>query len=174
MKFNMKSNESISDFKLLPCYIKSKLFTTLCIATYGCQLWNFESREVHPFYVARRKVVRILMTFTIYYSLQSAALNNSTLIQISLWKRGVKSIWSCLKSKNGVVKTISQFASQLLRSVFLVRITGISSCHTSGTNPSTLSIIPEWIIFHWIVLITNRVLWSETCTITDIPVSHIH
>ena len=27
MKFNMKSNEIITDFKLLPCYIKSKLFT---------------------------------------------------------------------------------------------------------------------------------------------------
>ena len=25
MKFNMKSNEIITDFKLLPCYIKSKL-----------------------------------------------------------------------------------------------------------------------------------------------------
>ena len=33
MKFNMKSNEVISDFKLLPCYIKSKLFTTFL---YGC------------------------------------------------------------------------------------------------------------------------------------------
>ena len=37
MKFNMKSNEVISDFKLLPCYIKSKtLFTTSCTdASYG-------------------------------------------------------------------------------------------------------------------------------------------
>ena len=36
MKFNMKSNEIITDFKLLPCYIKSKLFTTFCTdASYG-------------------------------------------------------------------------------------------------------------------------------------------
>ena len=28
MKFNIKSNELFSDFILLPCYIKSKLFTT--------------------------------------------------------------------------------------------------------------------------------------------------
>ena len=31
MKFNMKSNEIITDFKLLPCYIKSKLFTTFVL-----------------------------------------------------------------------------------------------------------------------------------------------
>ena len=60
MKFNIKSNEVFSDFKLLPCYIKSKLFTTFCIDAYGCQLWNFESKEVHNFYVAWRKAVRKL------------------------------------------------------------------------------------------------------------------
>ena len=57
MKFNIKSNEMFSDFKLLPCYIQSKLFTTFCIDAYACQLWNFESKEVHIFYVAWRKAV---------------------------------------------------------------------------------------------------------------------
>ena len=38
MKFNIKSIEVFSDFKLLPCYIKSKLFTTFCIHAHGCQL----------------------------------------------------------------------------------------------------------------------------------------
>ena len=33
-------------------------------------------------------------------------------------KRGVKSIWSCLNSDNCVVKTISQLATKLPRSVF--------------------------------------------------------
>ena len=41
MKFNIKSNEVFSDFKLLSCHIKSKLFTTFCIDAYGCLLWNF-------------------------------------------------------------------------------------------------------------------------------------
>ena len=54
----MKGNEIISDFKLLPCYIKSKLFTTFCTDAYGCQLWNFESSAI--FYVAWRKVGRKL------------------------------------------------------------------------------------------------------------------
>ena len=52
MKFIIKSNEAFSDFKLLPCYIKSKLVTTAFIDAYGCQLLNFESEEVHHFYVA--------------------------------------------------------------------------------------------------------------------------
>ena len=58
MKLNIKNNEMISDFKLLPCYIQLKLFTTFCTDANGCQLWNFESREVHHFYVVWRKVVR--------------------------------------------------------------------------------------------------------------------
>ena len=45
-------------------------------------------------------------------------INNSLPIQISLEKRGVKSIWSCLNSDNCVVKTISQLATKLPRSVF--------------------------------------------------------
>ena len=67
-------------------------------------------------------------------------------IQISLEKRGIKSIWSCLNSENCVVKTISQLATKLTRSV-LVIITdifhiNIRSCHTSGTSHITLFIIP--------------------------------
>ena len=45
IKFNFKGNEVFSDFKLLPCYIISKLFITFCIDAYGCLLWNFESIE---------------------------------------------------------------------------------------------------------------------------------
>ena len=119
MKFNMKSNEIITDFKLLPCYIKSKLFTTFCTDAYGCQLWNFESREVHNFDVAWRKVVRKLwrLPYITHCNLLHT-INHSLPIQISLEKRGVKSIWSCLNSDNCVVKTISQLATKLPRSVF--------------------------------------------------------
>ena len=52
MKLNMKRNEVISYFKYLPCYIILKLFTIFSTDAYGCQLWNFESREVHNVYVA--------------------------------------------------------------------------------------------------------------------------
>ena len=57
LSITLSSNRTIdnaiekADFKLLPCYTKSKLFTTFCIDAYGCQLWNFESKEVHHFFV---------------------------------------------------------------------------------------------------------------------------
>ena len=119
MKFNIKNNEVFSDFKLLPCYIKSKLFTTFSIDAYGCQLWNLGSKEVHHFYVAWRKAVRILwrLPYTTHCNLLHT-INNSLLIEISLVKRSVKSIWSCVNSENDVVKTISRLATKLPRSVF--------------------------------------------------------
>ena len=119
MKFNIKSNEVFSYFKLLPCYIKSKLFTTFCVDAYGCQLWNFESKEVHNFYVAWRKAVRKLwrLPYTTHCNLLHT-INNSLPIEISLEKRSVKSIWSCVNSENDVVKTISRLATILPRSVF--------------------------------------------------------
>ena len=120
MKFNIKNNEMFSDLKLLPCYIKSKLFTTFYIDAYGCQLWNFESKKVHHFYVAWRKTVRKLLrlAYTIYHCNLLHTINNSLHIEISLEKRSVKSIWSCVNSENDVVKSISRLATKLPRSVF--------------------------------------------------------
>ena len=45
-------------------------------------------------------------------------INNSLPIAISLDKRSVKSIWSCVNSENDVVKTISRLETKLPRSVF--------------------------------------------------------
>ena len=75
-------------------------------------------------------------------------INNSLPIEISLEKRSVKSICSCVNSENDVVKTISRLATKLPRSVFVLARTtyifhiSIPSCHTSGTNHITLFIIP--------------------------------
>ena len=90
MKFNIKSNEVFSDFKLLPWYRKSKLFTTFCIDAYRCQLWYFESKEVHHFYVAWRKAVHKLwrLPYTTHCNLLHT-INNSLPIEISLEKRSV-------------------------------------------------------------------------------------
>ena len=45
-------------------------------------------------------------------------INNPLPIQISLEKRGIKSIRSCLNTENCVVKNISQLAKKFPRSVF--------------------------------------------------------
>ena len=59
-KFNRKSNELRFDFNLLPSKIKSRLLSTFCLDVYGSQLWNFGSKMVDPFYVAWRKMVRLI------------------------------------------------------------------------------------------------------------------
>ena len=66
MKFNIKSNEVFSDFKLLPC---------------------FESIEVHHIYVAWRKAVRTLwrLPYTTHCNLLHT-INNSLTFEISLEK----------------------------------------------------------------------------------------
>ena len=87
MKFNIKSNEVFSDFKLLPCYIKSKWFTTFCIDAYGCQLWNFESKQGHHFYVAWRKAVRKLRRLP-YTATCSIQLTTPSLLKYH-WRRKV-------------------------------------------------------------------------------------
>ena len=71
-------------------------------------------------------------------------IKNSLPIQISLEKRGVKSIWSCLNSDNCIVKTNSQLATKLPRSVLVIitDIFHISICHASGTSHITLFISP--------------------------------
>ena len=58
-------------------------FTTFCTDAYGCQLWNFESREVPNFYVAWRKVVRKLwrLPYITHCNLLHT-INNSLPIQI--------------------------------------------------------------------------------------------
>ena len=90
MKCNIKSNEAFLDFKLLPCYIKSKLFTIFCIDAYGCQLWNFKSKEVHNLYVAWRKSG---VNYGVYHILLTASatccIQLTLPIEISLEKRSV-------------------------------------------------------------------------------------
>ena len=53
-----------------------------------------------------------------YYFNLLHTINNSLPIQISLEKRAIKSIWSCLNSENCAVKPFSQLATKLPRSVF--------------------------------------------------------
>ena len=53
---------------------------------------------------------------SVHHSIMDYISQNCT--EISLEKRSVKSIWSCVNSKNDVVKTITRLATKLPRSVF--------------------------------------------------------
>ena len=80
MNFNMKSNEVISDFKLLPCYIKSKLFVRMLTdVSYG--ILNHEKCLI--FMTHGEKVVRKLWRLPyITHCNPLHTINNSLPIQI--------------------------------------------------------------------------------------------
>ena len=113
MKFNIKSNEVFSDLKWLPCYIKSKLFTTFVLMHTDVSYGISNLKQYIIFIV--RKLWRL--PYTTHCNLLHT-INNSLPIEISLEKRSVKSGWSCVNSENDVVKTISRLATKLPRSVF--------------------------------------------------------
>ena len=92
---------------------------TFCIDAYGCQLWNFESKEVHHFMSPGEKqcVNYGVYHYTTYCNLLHTIIN-SLPIEILMEKRGLKSIWSCVNIENYVVKNICRLATKLPRSVF--------------------------------------------------------
>ena len=76
----------------------------------------FSSRNTFKLFDTKSEIQLLLWCSQMYCSLLHT-INNSLPIQISLEKRGVKYIWSCSNSENYVVKTISQLATTLSRSV---------------------------------------------------------
>ena len=78
-----------------------------------------DSYGISNLYAAWRKAVRKLwrLPYTTHCNLLHT-FNNSLPIEISLEKRSVKSIWSCVNSENDVIKTISRLSRKLPRSFF--------------------------------------------------------
>ena len=58
--FYRKCNEVRFDFSMLSSDIKSKLISTYCMDLYGSQLWNYGTGYPETFYVAWRKVTRLI------------------------------------------------------------------------------------------------------------------
>ena len=58
--FYRKYNEVRFDFSMLSSDIKSKLISTYCLNLYGSQLWNYGTGYPETFYVAWRKVTRLI------------------------------------------------------------------------------------------------------------------
>ena len=117
-KFNRRSNELRFDFKLLPSEVKSQLFTTFCLDAYGCQLWNFDSITVNPFFTAWRKMVRLIWKLpnTAHCNMLHT-INNSLPIEVSLEKRCIKLLWSNLNSDNAAVQLTTRSSIRSERSV---------------------------------------------------------
>ena len=79
MKLNRKSNELRAEFNLLPCNVKSQLFTTFCLDAYGSQIWNFDSNMVDPYFIAWRKSIRMLWSLPLrsHCNLLPSSLNSN-------------------------------------------------------------------------------------------------
>ena len=105
------------DFKLFPSKIKSRLFTTFCLDAYGCQLWYFDSKMVEPFYVAWRKMVRLIWQLpnTTHCNLLHT-INDSLPIDVSLEKRCIKFLWTNLNSVNETVNLTTRSSIKSERS----------------------------------------------------------
>ena len=58
--FYRKCNEVRFDFSMLSSDIKSRLISTYCMDLYGSQLWNYGTGYPETFYVAWRKVTRLI------------------------------------------------------------------------------------------------------------------
>ena len=58
--FYRKCNEVRFDFSMLSSDIRSKLISTYCMDLYGSQLWNYGAGYPETFYVAWRKVTRLI------------------------------------------------------------------------------------------------------------------
>ena len=56
--FYGRVNLTLSQFNSCNSFVKYRLFKTFCMCLYGCQLWDFDNKDVELFYVAWRKCVR--------------------------------------------------------------------------------------------------------------------
>jgi hypothetical protein len=106
--FNRKCNELKMDFSILSSDIKAKLLSSFCMDLHGCQLWNFSADYVNKFYVAWRKSIRNIWGLLPRTHCNLLHVINSTLpIDIMIEKRTVKFIWSCINSRNDIVKSVA-------------------------------------------------------------------
>ena len=71
-------------------------------------IWNFDSNMVQPFYVAWRKMVRLLWNLPHKTHCNLLQCINDTLpIYIAIGKHCIKFFWTSLNSSNDVVKLIT-------------------------------------------------------------------
>ena len=89
--FYRKCNEVRFDFSMLSSDIKSKLISTYCMDLYGSQLWSYGTGYPETFYVAWRKVTRLIwkLPFRTHCNLLHT-INNCSPIEFILEKWCIK------------------------------------------------------------------------------------
>ena len=114
--------------------IKSKLTSTYCMDLYGPQLWNYGTGYPETFYVAWRKVTRLIwkLPFRTHCNLLHT-INNCYPIKFILEKRCIKFLHSCLSSDNLVISNVAK------SSVILLLVTMSVTCSSHFQRVSSLS-----------------------------------
>ena len=117
--FYRKCNEVRFDFSMLSSDIKSKLISTYCMDLYGSQLWNYGTGYPETFYVAWRKVTRLIwkLPFRTHCNLLHT-INNCYPIEFILEKRCIKFLHSCLSSDNLVISNVAKSSCDNCYSTF--------------------------------------------------------
>ena len=110
--FNAKGNQIISYFSMLDCFSLHKLHTTYCMSRYGCEIWNYNSRNIREMLIAWRKMMGKL------FKLPNRTHNYIVCgivecISIKLDWRLAKFVYSMLKSRN---LTVFKFIHLFLKS----------------------------------------------------------
>ena len=97
---------------------------------YGSQLWNYGTGYPETFYVAWRKVTRLIwkLPFRIHCNLLYT-INNCYPIDFILEKRCIKSLHSCLSSDNLVISIVAKSSCDNCYSI-LVTMSDILLSHT--------------------------------------------
>ena len=90
---------------------KYYLFKAYCMSLYGCQLWNFESRDVNYFYTGWRKAIRRI--YNVPYNTHCALLPflcQDESIDCQLHSRFVRFFYNSIVSKNVCISLAAKLA----------------------------------------------------------------
>ena len=116
-KFQTDVNMIMAQFGNVFPETRYKLFKMYCMSLYGCQLWDFSSKEVNSFYTAWRKAVRFV--WKIPYNSHCNLLHficDDLPVEVQMHKRFVKFFHKILNSDNCLVHACGVLALEGSRS----------------------------------------------------------
>lgn len=107
--FYRRVNVTFAQFSKVEPDVKYKLFKSLCMSLYGCQLWDYSSSHVQLFYTAWRKCIRRMwsLPYRTHCSLLHLICQDTT-IEVQLHKRFLNFFKSIIESSNTCMQIMGQ------------------------------------------------------------------
>ena len=110
--FSRKTNVNLSSFYNVGTNCLYKIFISICMSLYGCQLWDVSHRYTNKFYVSWRKVIRRM--FNLPCRTHSCLLHliiNDLPVDGQIQLRIIKFLNCMQKNKNNVMSLCGQLAA---------------------------------------------------------------